>query len=423
MKLQKKIHTYNIKKIIIYVLVTGMLLLVGMGEKAFSTGNVQNSQLIIALDPGHGGEEDGACYYGIREQDINYEVAQKVKKELEQYLNVTVILTREDEETVSLFQRAERARAEDADILISLHFNASNSHKSEGASVYVTTGKQYCEGMQRLADNLLGEFEALGLQNAGTFARVTQMGERREEGSFNDYYGILRHAYNNGMPSVLIEHCYMDSQRDKAFIQSANGLNQLAKADANGIAAYYGLQKKDGSKVEKRHAKVFGGTTKGVENNCFEAPNIKGIRLIGYDGITPGIATYEIEVEDSVGIASMYLVYRNEKGETATVFLNRQEEIKTGIYQLKTYIPAHLTVGEYTLCYIGAYNICGYDAGYNYENGVMVGYGKCDWLNTFLYSQEADLNIKKRGGVSEAYVAKLEEKMQDEMTAIKFYPK
>ena len=104
------------------------------------------------------------CYYGIKEKDIKYKVAKKVKEELEQYPNVTVVLTREKEETVSLYERANRARGADADILISLHFNASNSHESEGASAYVTTGAQYCESMQKLADNLLGEFEALGLE-------------------------------------------------------------------------------------------------------------------------------------------------------------------------------------------------------------------------------------------------------------------
>lgn len=414
---------YHVKKFIVYVLITGMIVSASIGGKIFAAGNTQNPYLTIALDPGHGGEEDGACYYGIKEKDINYKVAQKVKKELEQYPNVTVVLTREKEETVSLFERANRANAAGADILISLHFNASNSHQSEGASVYVTTGKQYCESMQKLADNLLGEFEALGLQNAGTFARVTQMGGRRAEGSFNDYYGILRHAYNNGMPSLLIEHCYMDSKKDKAFIQSEEGLTQLAKADANGIAAYYGLQKQDGSKIEEKHAKVFGGTTKAVEKNYFEAPNITGIRLVDYDGTTPGTATYEVKVEDSVGISSMYLVYQNTEGETATVFLNQQEGIKTGTHQLKTYIPSYLTTGEYTLCYIGAYNICGYDAGYNYENGTMVGYGKCDWLNTFSYNYEADLNIEKPKSVSEAYAARFEKQMQDKMQVIKFHPK
>ena len=150
-----------------------------------------DEELIIALDPGHGGDENGAYYYGIKEKDVNLQLAKLVKKQLEQYPNVKVFLTRDQDETVSLSERAKRAHQGYADILISIHFNASVSGKSKGASVYISTGQKYQEQLQSLADLFLGEFEALGLDNAGMFARVTQMGGRRQDGSFDDYYGIL----------------------------------------------------------------------------------------------------------------------------------------------------------------------------------------------------------------------------------------
>lgn len=410
-----------IKKIVVYFLITGLFLSAGMTAKVSAAQRTSDSGLVIALDPGHGGEEDGACYYGIKEKDINLTVAEKVKKELEQYPNVTVVLTRHKEETVSLLERADRAAAANADILVSLHFNASNSHESQGASVYISTAEKYRESLQKLADNLLGEFEALGLDNAGTFARVTQMGGRRADGTFDDYYGVLRHAYNNGMPSVIIEHCYMDSERDKDFFQSEEGLDQLARADTNGIAAYYGLVKEDGETVKAKHAKVFGGTTKAVEQNYFEAPNIVGIRLLDYDGTTPGIATYEVKVEDQVGIRSIYLVYQNPKGESVTVFLNQKKGLTTGTYELKTYIPPYRMSGTYTLCYIGAYNECGYDAGYNAAGGSMVGFGKCDWLNTFSYDKEADLYIEKSGNITESYAARMERTIKNGLLNKRFH--
>lgn len=227
------------------------------------------------------------------------------------------------------------------------------------------------------------------MENAGTFARVTQMGGRRAEGSFDDYYGILRHAYNNGMPSIIIEHCYLDSEKDKEFFQSENGLDKLANADAKGIAAYYGLADFNGTKVKAKHAKVFGGTTKAIEKGCFEAPNIMGIRLPDYSEMSPGIAHYEVKVEDQAGIRSIYLVYQNADGDSVTVFLNPEKELTTGTYQLKAYIPPYVPKGKYALHYIGVYNVCGYDAGYNRAGDTMVGFGKCDWLNTFSYEQEA----------------------------------
>lgn len=389
----------------------------------------QAGTLTIALDPGHGGEEDGAYYYGIKEKDINLILAKLVKQELKQYPNVTVVLTREEDEEVSLSERALRAAKAEADVLLSIHCNASASHKSSGASVYISTGEGRRQSLQEFADLLLGEFEAAGLQNAGTFARVTQMGGRRTDGSFDDYYGILRHSYNNGMPAMIIEHCYMDSETDRKFLQSEEGLKALAGADANGIAAYYGLEKTDGMKIIPKHAKVYGGTTKAVKRDYFEAPLITGIRLIEYDGKTPGIAEYEVSVEDGIGIHSIYLIYKkDDSGDTASVFLKQSESITTGTYRLKGYIPEYLSLGNYRLCYIGAYNEAGYDAGYNYAEGSMVGFGKCDWLNRFAYEGEADIQIGQPGSISTAHQKLMDHEIQiglrrkGDIYPVSFYP-
>ncbi len=389
----------------------------------------QKGTLTIALDPGHGGEEDGAYYYGLKEKDINLKLAKLVQQELKQYLNVSVVLTRAEDEEVGLSERALRASKAEADVLLSVHCNASASHKSSGASIYISTGEGRRQDLQEFADVLLGEFEAAGLQNAGTFARVTQMGGRRSDGSFDDYYGILRHSYNNGMPAMIIEHCYMDSETDRKFLQSDEGLKTLARADANGIAAYYGLEKTDGTKIISKHAKVYGGTTKAVKQDYFEAPLITGIRLMEYDGKTPGIAEYEVSVEDGIGIHSIYLVYKNDDtGDTASVFLKQSQNIVTGTHQLKGYIPEYLSLGNYRLCYIGAYNEAGYDAGYNYAEGFMIGFGKCDWLNRFIYEREADIQIGQPGSISTAHQKLMDYEIQiglrkkGDIYPVSFYP-
>ena len=398
-----KTQLYNRIRMAILIMVMALFL---KSEVQAQPGG--NPSLTIALDPGHGGEEDGAYYYGVKEKDVNLTVAKLVQKELQQYPGITVVLTRDTDEAVGLSERVNRANAAKADIFISLHFNASVTHKSNGASVYISTMESYREELQNLADNLLGEFEAIGLENAGTFARVTQMGGRRGDGSFDDYYGVLRHSSNNGIPSVLIEHCYMDSEKDRDFMKSKKGLERLAKADANGIAAYYHLIKADGTKSKAKHASVFGGTTKAIQNNYFEAPEIKEVQLLQYDGKTPGIAKYEVKVEDEIGISSIYFVYKNEEGNSATVSLKFGESLTTGTHQAEAYIPEYLALGDYQLSYIGAYNESGYDAGYNYADGKMIGFGKCKWLNTFEYNGKADLKIEQEGSISTAHAKMIE---------------
>lgn len=366
-----------------------------------ATGLSSGENLVIALDPGHGGEENGASYYDIEEKDINLQLAQLVQQELLEYQGVDVVLTRETDEEVTLWERANRASNEGADILLSLHFNASASHESNGASIYVSTGVSHKEELMQLGDHFLGEFEAIGLSNAGMFARVTQMNGRRADGSFDDYYGVLRHSYNLGIPAMIVEHCYMDSEIDKEFFDTKEGLEKLAKADANAVASYYGLCKPGENVPEGKHAKVFGVTTKAVEQGYFDSPKLNGITLKEYDGKTPGVATYEVDVEDGVGISMIYLVYKNvEDGTSFTIYPKMESSLQSGVHELCAYFPTGLSLGQCYLSYIGVYNEVGLDAGYNQYRGTMVGYGKCDWLNTFSYNSEADIQIMEQTSIS-----------------------
>lgn len=383
--------------IIIYIIIILVFLnSIDVSATAHTTNN-----LIIALDPGHGGEETGATYYGLEEKNLNLSLARMLLEELEEYEGVTTILTRTEDEEVSLFERGRRASEQHANMLISLHFNASVSHTSNGASIYLSTGAYHKDELMRLGDSFLGEFEAIGLSNAGMFARVTQMNGRRSDGSFDDYYGVLRHAYNQGIPAMIVEHCYMDSEIDKPYFSTEEGLRKLAIADATAIAAYYNLHKKGEEAPSPKHAAVFGATTKAVEMNYYEAPRLESVALTEYDGKSPGIATYEIEVTDDIGITTIYLVYKNiTDGTSFTIYANLEEPLLTGTANITTYFPSHLEPGDYQLAYVGLYNKVGFDAGYNRYNGTLVGYGKCDWLNTFPYSTEADLTIAEQTTIS-----------------------
>lgn len=413
MKKLKEIYIYR-KKLLVYIMLCLFATMIFNPTFVNATGNTNN--LVIVLDPGHGGEEDGANYYGLQEKDLNLKLAKMVQQELQEYQGVDVMLTREADEEVSLWERANRASEAGADILLSMHFNASVLHKSNGASVYISTGEYHKEKLMQLGDNLLGEFEAIGLSNAGMFARVTQMNGRRADGSFDDYYGVLRHSYNHGIPAMIIEHCYMDSEVDKDYFYTDAGLETLAQADANAIAVHYGLCKPEGQVPEAKHATVFGATTKAVERNYYEAPRLKTISLKEYDGKTPGIATYEVEVEEGVGVSTIYLVYKNvADGTTFTIYLNLEESLDTGLYEVTAYFPSNLSLGECDLTYIGVYNEVGFDAGYNRWNGTMVGYGKCDWLNTFDYNGEADLNIMEVTSISPIKTGYIFDKIKKQM--------
>lgn len=91
----------------------------------------------IVLDPGHGGKDPGAIGVdGIAEKDIVLTVAKKLAKKLTKEMGVEVVLTRKNDSFVRLEDRTAIANAQDADLFLSLHMNASTSGDAKGLEIY-----------------------------------------------------------------------------------------------------------------------------------------------------------------------------------------------------------------------------------------------------------------------------------------------
>ena len=81
-------------------------------------------------------------------------------------------------------------------------------------------------------------------------------GDRYEDGSIADYYGIIRDGMLYDFPVILVEHCFMDSKKDyQLVLSSKEKIQELAAADARGIAKYLGLKKKDTGEVEQANVR------------------------------------------------------------------------------------------------------------------------------------------------------------------------
>ncbi len=198
----------------------------------------------MALDAGHGGAYPGAQYDGRTEKDENWKVASKIKAYLEaNYSNVQVILVHGENEVLSsdlaedLRLRVKAAADADADVLLSIHFNASENHESHGAMVCISKQANIHDASERLAKSILSRLEGLGLKNNGPYSR-NSTDTVDDNGVPVDYYAINRHGANYGIVAVIVENCYMDSAADIPFMGSDEALDALAKADAEGLMAY-----------------------------------------------------------------------------------------------------------------------------------------------------------------------------------------
>jgi len=117
----------------------------------------------IVIDPGHGGEENGANGAGgALEKNLTLDVARRVKGVIEGRLGIRVILTREDDRRVSPDQRAATANNSKAELFISLHANAAFVPAVSGAEVFYLSLDPDMEAARREAESQSVSLPVLG---------------------------------------------------------------------------------------------------------------------------------------------------------------------------------------------------------------------------------------------------------------------
>lgn len=214
--------------------------------KEVSLSRARGGEVVVVLDPGHGGNDSGALGNGYRECDLNLKIAQYAKEELEQYTGIKVYMTREDDSTVDLKERTNYAYRVGADLFVSIHLNSGVS-SAHGAEVYYPNsnndpfgvGEKGHQVAEKIQDNLV----ALGLFDRKTKYRNT-VEDKYPDGSLQDYYSVIRESKLHGFPGIIIEHAFISNSQDVAqFLNSTEKLKALGVADAEGIAEYFGLQK------------------------------------------------------------------------------------------------------------------------------------------------------------------------------------
>ena len=212
-----------------------------------------NEGVTICLDPGHGGNDSGAV--GVNnayEKDLTLKIAQYCKQELEKY-DCNVVMTRTGDTNPSLEDRANYAKSQGAQYLISIHLNSGGGY-AVGAEVYYPNTNwrpDISQNGRNVAQAIQNQLVSLGIRDRGIKFRTIDTNEypdpfRYDDGSVADYYGIIRNAKYNGLTGLIIEHCFINSVSDyNNYLNSDAKLQKLGVADANGIVSALGLSKKD----------------------------------------------------------------------------------------------------------------------------------------------------------------------------------
>lgn len=220
----------------------------------------QKEHYIVVLDPGHGtidtdGYDSGAVHKfsdGTKfvEADITMKIANYLKEELAKYPQLTVYMTHDTVGAskaikMTLNERVAFAANKHADLLVSLHLNSFDKETAHGAEVLVPKTGRYntevAENAQKAANNILKRLTSLGLYDRGLLEKDSS-DYRYPDGSTADYYAIVREGLKASIPSIIVEHAFLSGKDDKKFLNNEASIKNLAKADAYGIAQYFGIE-------------------------------------------------------------------------------------------------------------------------------------------------------------------------------------
>lgn len=195
----------------------------------------------IVIDPGHGGRSEdgdetnsGCKYHGLEEKTVNLITALAMYDELTQYGNVEVYLTRDSDIELSLSKRVESAQEVGADVLISIHYNASEEHNFFGSEIF-TSAYGECYGLgHALGEQIMDEWVLGGNIPKDVKTRIGKKG---------DYYGLIRNGHTVGIPTIILEHGYLDNDKDYERIKTDAAWKKFGVMDATAVAKFYGLEK------------------------------------------------------------------------------------------------------------------------------------------------------------------------------------
>ncbi|WP_099550582.1 N-acetylmuramoyl-L-alanine amidase [Stenotrophomonas maltophilia] len=229
--------------------------------------------LVVAIDPGHGGQDPGAIGpTGKREKDVTLAVARELARQVNATPGLKAYLTRDSDVFIPLPMRAQKARANKADIFISIHADAAENRSATGSSVYVLSTKGASSQRARwLADkenaaDLVGGVRLQ--QTEGTLANVlldlAQSGYMKaSEDAAGHVLGGLKRIGNNhkpnieranfavlrtsDMPAMLVETAFISNPDEERRLIDPAYQRKIAGAVLDGVHTFFSRQPPPGT--------------------------------------------------------------------------------------------------------------------------------------------------------------------------------
>jgi N-acetylmuramoyl-L-alanine amidase len=252
----------------------GYRLVVDLGEAvavaAAAPVRVEHSRpgardLVIAVDAGHGGEDPGAIgMHGTREKDVVLAIAKDLAQQINAEPGMKAVLTRDGDYFVPLRDRMRRARAQNADLFVSIHADSIRDRHIDGSSVYILSQKGASDEASRILadqqnasdliggvslddkDDVLGsvlldvaQSEALGASAAAAgrvLRQLDRVGLVRKRQVQQARFMVLK---SPDVPSLLVETAYISNPDEEQRLRGPAQQAKLAEAIHQGVRDFF----------------------------------------------------------------------------------------------------------------------------------------------------------------------------------------
>ncbi|SJZ69213.1 N-acetylmuramoyl-L-alanine amidase [Novilysobacter spongiicola] len=236
--------------------------------------------LVIAIDPGHGGQDPGAIgKSGTREKDVVLEISRELARQINATPGMRAYLTRDRDVFIPLNKRASLARSAGADMFISIHADAAENRAADGSSVYVLSLKGASSQRARWLANKENAADLVGgarlPQNNDTLTSVlldlTQSGNMKasEEAAGEILDGLKRVGNihkpqieranfavlrTSDIPAMLVETAFISNPEEERRLQDPGFRRKVAGAVLDGINTFFTRQPPPGTLYAARAA-------------------------------------------------------------------------------------------------------------------------------------------------------------------------
>ncbi|MEJ2381801.1 MAG: N-acetylmuramoyl-L-alanine amidase [Gammaproteobacteria bacterium] len=264
-----------------YRLVVDLTPVAGSTEATRTAHGRHLRDVIITIDPGHGGRDPGAIgQRGTYEKTVVLDIGHRLNALLEREDGMKPMMTRHSDHFVTLGGRVRMAEAHRADLFVSIHADASPYHYPKGSTIYVLSE----HGASSVAARLLAKHQnsadrLAGVNLSGYSKAVTSvLIDMEQTATHVDSTVLARHLTESiahadivplhsrevehaafvvlkspDIPSVLVETAFISNRSEERLLQTPTFRQGMAEALLGGIKEYFREHAPPGTVLEARH--------------------------------------------------------------------------------------------------------------------------------------------------------------------------